>query len=92
MKVILAVMKQLKAVARKAQKNILRLRYVQASEFFLGFLCNCFNCFIAAKITFTSMKYEVERVAAGSWLEDKLDHNSYTVIVMLLETILNDDL
>ena len=27
---------------------------VEASEFFLGFLCNCFSCFITARITFTS--------------------------------------
>ena len=29
------------------------LNPVGASEFFLGFLCNCFSCFITVKITFT---------------------------------------
>ena len=27
---------------------------VEASEFVLGFLCNCFSCFTTMKITFTS--------------------------------------
>ena len=27
---------------------------VEASDFFLGFLCNCLSCFTTAKITFTS--------------------------------------
>ena len=30
---------------------------VEASDFFLGFLCNCFSCFTTAKITFTSIIY-----------------------------------
>ena len=39
-KVILAVMKQLKQL--------------KPQTFFLGFLCNCFSCFVTARITFTS--------------------------------------
>ena len=30
---------------------------VEASDFFLGFLCNCLSCFTTAKITFTSILY-----------------------------------
>ena len=48
-KVIPSVMKQLKAVAKTAQKRILRLqRDSKPRTFFLGFLWNCFVCFITA--------------------------------------------
>ena len=30
---------------------------VEASGFFLGFLCNCFSCFTTTRITFTSIPY-----------------------------------
>ena len=30
---------------------------VEASEFFLGFVCNCFSYFITARITFTCILY-----------------------------------
>ena len=33
------------------------LRLTEASEFFLGFLCNCFSCFPTARITFTGILY-----------------------------------
>ena len=32
---------------------------VGASEFFLGFICNCLSCFTTAKISFTSIIYNV---------------------------------
>ena len=32
---------------------------VEASDFFLGFFCNCFSCFTTAKITFTSILYHI---------------------------------
>ena len=35
----------------------IRLNSVEAPEFFLDFLCNCFSCFITARITFTGIFY-----------------------------------
>ena len=52
-----------KAVTKKAQKQfwgfngIWTLASIEASEFFLGFLYNCFSCFITVTITFTSILY-----------------------------------
>ena len=54
------------AVAKKAQKNFWGFSGmernsqqdpVKASEFFLGFLCSCFSCFITARISFPSNLY-----------------------------------
>ena len=33
--------------------EVMGLNLVDASEFFLGFICNCFSCFINARVTFT---------------------------------------
>ena len=65
---IFAVVKQLKQLQRKPRKksgfNGIPLkprqissglsRPVEASDLFLGFICNCFSCFTTAKITVTS--------------------------------------
>ena len=37
--------------------EVMALDPVEASEFILGFLCNCFSCFITTKISFTSILY-----------------------------------
>ena len=40
--------------------SILKVRgsnTIEASEISLGYLCNCFSCFITARITFTSILY-----------------------------------
>ena len=51
-KVILAVMKQLKQFAKKAQKTY----PVEASEFYLGFLSNCFSAsWLRGSLNFTSI-------------------------------------
>ena len=34
--------------------QVMGLNPIEASEFILGFLCNCFSCFITVRITFTS--------------------------------------
>ena len=36
--------------------EVMSLNPVEASDFFLDFLCNCFSCFITVTITFTSIK------------------------------------
>ena len=68
---MLTVLKQLKQLLRKPRNNsqastgfkpmtstkVSGSNPIEALEFFLGFLCNCFGCFVTARITFTSILY-----------------------------------
>ena len=46
---------ELQILKNRSESYLCRCDLVEASEFFLGFLCNCLSCFITAKIT--SIKY-----------------------------------
>ena len=83
-KVTFTVVKQLKQLQRKPRKKpeastgfLLRLP-VEASDFFLGFLCNCLHvsCFITVRITYTSIFYPQFLVVCHSHNWEKLaDHS-----------------
>ena len=42
---------------RTSTAEVMGSNPVEASEFFLGFICNCLSYFTTAKVTFTSIKY-----------------------------------
>ena len=52
--------------------EVMGLNPIRASEFFLGFICNCLSCYITAKISFTCIEKYYYTATLISLLIDKV--------------------